>query len=114
MAEKLYRKALQYHPNARAYLGIGILNQKKGEYGKAADIVSEGLAHFPDDVQLNICLAVGYMNLNRFEKALNHLLPYKHAPEALQYAAQCYRALNDHRQAEACLDAIKNMQNKPG
>lgn len=113
IAEKLYRKALEYHPNARAYLGLGILNQKNGALRESTDIVSEGIAHFPEDVQLNLCMGVSYMNLGRFEEALVHLRRFKHVPEALQYAARCYQALNDHRQASACLESLKAMQKNP-
>jgi len=57
--EKLYQQALNYYPNAEAYLGLGILIQKRGAQRDAIDILSHGLSHFPNDVRLNICLGVG-------------------------------------------------------
>jgi anaerobic magnesium-protoporphyrin IX monomethyl ester cyclase len=56
LTETLYCKALGYHPDARAYLGLGISNQKNGCYQDSADILTSGLSHFPDDEHLMICL----------------------------------------------------------
>jgi radical SAM superfamily enzyme YgiQ (UPF0313 family) len=99
LAEKLYHRALDYYPNARAYLGLGILNQKGGDHRQAVDIVSRGLAHFPGDVQLNICLGVSLMNLQRYEQALASFEKCAHVKEALSFAARCCSALGDENRA---------------
>jgi len=57
IAEKLYQKALAYHPDHRAYLGLGILMQKMKDYDESIRILSEGLRYFPQSEQLNSCLA---------------------------------------------------------
>jgi radical SAM superfamily enzyme YgiQ (UPF0313 family) len=93
LAETLYRKALSYHPDSRAYLGLGILNQKSGRYQESADILASGLSHFPDDEHLVVCLAVSLMNLGRFREALKLLDRCPIQPKALQLAASCRQAL---------------------
>jgi radical SAM superfamily enzyme YgiQ (UPF0313 family) len=93
IAHALYRRALSYHPDARAYLGLGILDQKAGRYGESVARLEEGLAHFPDDEQLLICLAVSQMNLGRFQEALAAL-------------ARCPNHLHGRRLAEACRRAM--------
>ncbi len=100
-AEKLYRKALDYHPDASAYLGLGIMAQKRGDYDGSVDILSSGIAHFPKDVQLHICLAVSWLNKRQYEQALALLLPFKHIAETHRLIAGCYQALGQMEKAAA-------------
>lgn len=93
LAEALYRRALGYHPDARAYLGLGVLNQKAGRYQDSADILASALSHFPDDEQLQVCLAVSLMNLGRFKEALSLLGRCPSQPQAMQLAAACRQAM---------------------
>jgi radical SAM superfamily enzyme YgiQ (UPF0313 family) len=93
LAETLYRRALRYHPAARAYLGLGILNQKAGRYQDSADILTSGVSNFPDDEHLRMCLAVSLMNLGRFKEALTLLECCPNQPQAMQLAAACRQAV---------------------
>ena len=93
IAEKLYRRSLAYYPNARAYLGLGILGQKKGAYRESVRILSQGLSQFPEDSRLNICMGVSLMNLEEYERALSHFLGFQDVKEAVQFAAECYQAM---------------------
>jgi radical SAM superfamily enzyme YgiQ (UPF0313 family) len=93
LAEALYRRALAYHPDARAYLGLGILNQKAGRHTEAADLLTTGLGHFPADEQLRVCLAVSLMNLGRYREALALLDRCPGQPQASPLASACRQAL---------------------
>ncbi len=93
LAEKLYQRSLTYYPNARAYLGLGILSQKRRAYRESIRILSRGLSQFPEDPQLNICMGVSLMNLGEYEQALSHFLGFQDVKEAVHFAAECYKAL---------------------
>jgi radical SAM superfamily enzyme YgiQ (UPF0313 family) len=93
LAEALYRRALSYHPDARAYLGLGILKQKAGRHSEAAELLATGLEHFPEDEPLRICQAVSLMNLDRFKEALALLERCPNQPQAQQMALACRRAM---------------------
>jgi tetratricopeptide (TPR) repeat protein len=93
LAETLYHRALGYHPDARAFLGLGILKQKDRRYDESVDILKEGLAHFPEDERLLTCLAVSLMNLGRFQEALGLLECRPELAEAQRLAAACRSAL---------------------
>jgi anaerobic magnesium-protoporphyrin IX monomethyl ester cyclase len=95
IAEKLYLKALKYHPHPSAYLGLGILNQKKNAYLESIKILSEGIQYFPDNEQLNMCLGVSHMNMGDFKTALPFFLKFQHSKQALSFIVNCYDALND-------------------
>ena len=99
IAEELYRKALTYHPHPSAYLGLGILNQKKSTYHNSIKILSKGIGYFPDNEQLNMCLGVSHMNIGDFKKALSFFLKFQHSKQALELIFNCYRALNDVEKA---------------
>lgn len=97
LARSLYQRALSYHPDPRAYLGLGIGYQKSGRYEESKAALAEGIARFPQDPHLNICLGVSYMNLGEYPKALERLLPF--ADSAGDYIAACYDALGDRERA---------------
>jgi hypothetical protein len=92
LAEALYRRALSYHPDARAFLGLGMLEQKAGRFEASVETLSQGRSHFPADEQLMICLAVSHMNLNRFQEALRLLERCRREPQAERLAAACRSA----------------------
>ena len=109
IAESLYQKALDYFPNQRAYLGLGILKQKQGDYDASSSLLSRGLTHFSDDPQLNICQGVSLMNMGHYEKALEHFLKFQNIKEALQYAVNCYTMMNDVENASTLRRKLESM-----
>jgi anaerobic magnesium-protoporphyrin IX monomethyl ester cyclase len=42
IAENLFTKALAYHPDARAYLGLAMLRQKRHRFADAMEILTRG------------------------------------------------------------------------
>jgi radical SAM superfamily enzyme YgiQ (UPF0313 family) len=110
IAQRLYEKALEYNPDPRAFLGLGIHLQKNGAYQKSIDLLRRGLRNFPDDPQLHICRGVSFMNLGHFDKALKHFLKFDNAKEAVRFAAQCYEALGDEGNALLYSKKLEAMQ----
>ena len=101
IAEKLYLKALTYHPDPRAYLGLGILNQKKRDYRESVQILSKGVEHFPGNEQLSLCLGISHMNLGNFETAVSFFLKFQHSKQCLGFIVACYHELKDVENASA-------------
>ena len=93
IAASLYLKSLQYHPDSRAFLGLGIYKQREKDYEESITILTQGLSHFPQDPQLNICVGISLMNLGRFDTALEHFLKFEYLPQSVQLIADCYRAM---------------------
>ena len=90
-SEKLFRKGLEYAPDERAYLGIGILKQKKGEHGQAMEILSEGVAHFPLSEPLHVCLGISHMALGEYESAISCFSKFPESNQARSYMKACRR-----------------------
>jgi anaerobic magnesium-protoporphyrin IX monomethyl ester cyclase len=110
IAADLYRHAIRYYPNAEAYLGLGILFQKRGASRESSAILSQGLTHFPRDAGLNICMGVSLMNLELWEQALSHFLEFQDAKDAVRFAAHCYKALGDEKKSAALLQTLEQME----
>lgn len=92
-AEHLYKKALEYAPDHRAYLGLGILNQKNGDYQESVRILSKGIESFPHSEAMHICLGISCMNLGRYSEALSYFLKFQHSKDAASYISACHEAL---------------------
>ena len=94
-AEKLYRKALEYAPDHRAFWGLGMMKQQQREFDRAVRLLSQGIGHFPDSEDLHLCMGVSLMNLGRFEQALSCLMKFQHSKQVVYYIIHCYKALGD-------------------
>jgi radical SAM superfamily enzyme YgiQ (UPF0313 family) len=95
VAKNLYKRALAYGPDARAFLGLGLIRQKKKDFSGSVEILSQGAAYFPTDEPISLCLGISLMNMGAFERALSILSPFQQSKQALFFMAECYRALND-------------------
>ncbi len=92
-AEKLFRKSLGYYPDHRAYLGLGMLNQRKGAFKESVKILEEGLSHWPESEDLNLCFGISTMNLGDFRTALDHFSKFPESTAARAYIDECRKAL---------------------
>jgi len=95
IAEKLFKKSLDYHPDPRAYLGLGLLQQKEKDFAGAVGFLSTGVELFPESKDLNMCLGISHMNLGEFKKALEYLLKLEGSEEAKYYIEQCHKGLSN-------------------
>ncbi|MEW6669006.1 MAG: radical SAM protein [Thermodesulfobacteriota bacterium] len=93
VAEKLYRRALEYHPDERAFLGLGMLEQRRGNLSASMVVLREGISHFPEGEQLHICLGVSLMNAGNYQEALSIFRRFPGSGQAVQYAGNCETAL---------------------
>jgi radical SAM superfamily enzyme YgiQ (UPF0313 family) len=95
-AKKLFEKALHYRPNHRAYLGLGVISQRKGEFQESVKILEEGLTHWPESEDLNLCMGISYMNLGDFRTAVNYFSKFPESKPAHAYIAECRKALRQN------------------
>ncbi len=99
-AEQLFRRAIDYHPNARAFLGLGMLKQRQRDFHGAIHYLSEGANSFPQDEQIQTCLGICLMSTGNYKAALKTLLPFTSNVAVHPYISACYRALGDVTPAE--------------
>jgi anaerobic magnesium-protoporphyrin IX monomethyl ester cyclase len=109
VAQRLYDRALSYHPNQRAYLGIGIIKQKQGKYDESIQILSEGMKQFPKNEPLANCMGISCMNLGYYEEALRCFQKFPDSPESLKYTAACYRAMGELEKESSTLKKLERL-----
>jgi tetratricopeptide (TPR) repeat protein len=95
LAQNLFERALQYAPDAKAYLGLGMLLHRAGEHERAVELLGQGAGSFPQEPNLRLCLGIALMNVGRFHEALSHLLEIQQYPQAGPYLEQCRSMLNE-------------------
>ncbi|MCD6223947.1 MAG: B12-binding domain-containing radical SAM protein [Deltaproteobacteria bacterium] len=106
-AAGLYQKALDYYPDHRACLGLGIIQQKHGMYEESASTLAQGVSHYPESEPLNICLGITWMNLGKYDKALSYFLKFQDSKAAVGHIANCYKALGDTQQEMFFLEKLR-------
>ena len=94
-AEKLFRKSLGYSPDHRAYLGLGMIKQREGEFEESVKILEEGLSHWPESEDLNLCLGISTMNLRDFRTALDCFSKFPESRAARTYIDECRKGMKD-------------------
>jgi hypothetical protein len=95
-AKALFERALTYHPDLRAFLGLGMLFLKHRRLDPAIQILDQGLNHFPGSKDLSLCKGICLMNQHRFADAHDCLSPFKHHADAGHYLAVCQQHLETH------------------
>jgi len=104
-AESLYRRALDRFPHPRAYLGLGMLHQRRRRFAASTAVLSEGRIRFPDDIDLAVCQGINHLNLNDPVRALECFAPHAADPRAAPYVAECRRRINSGRSGPSPLSA---------
>ncbi len=93
IAAELFERALTYGDDPRAYLGLGLLSQKRRDHGKAMEWFSQGNERFPDNLPLHMGAGVSLMNMGEFQKALNHFECCGDDPDARNYIEECRKKI---------------------
>ncbi|MBF0257859.1 MAG: radical SAM protein [Desulfamplus sp.] len=101
-AATLYKQALSYSPDARAYLGLAMLMQKQKNFKEAVAIIEQafhaqsGIANCHNlniKRQLVLCMAISLMNMGKFKEALTWLEPFVNDEDVKPYLAACLSRL---------------------
>jgi radical SAM superfamily enzyme YgiQ (UPF0313 family) len=90
-ATLLFERAISLAPDARAFLGLALQNQKSRNFDGAIAILEKGMAHFPRHKDLNLCMGICLMNQGRFKAALEFFEPFQAFPETRHYIAICQK-----------------------
>ncbi|MGD2099863.1 MAG: cobalamin-dependent protein [Desulfobacterales bacterium] len=112
IAETLYQRSLEYGTHARAYWGLAMLHQQRKDFDKSIQILTAGIKAFPKHEQLNLGMAVSFMNKGDYQKALSYLSGLQHLKEGLYFTARCYQELGDVQSAEQYLEKVQSMDKK--
>ncbi len=96
-AMNLYRRSLNYAPNDRAYLGLGMMKQQEKAFGESISLLDEGIRFFPENDQLKLCQGISHMNLEEFKEALGRFQGMRDSNQAEPYIRECRKVLGTMR-----------------
>jgi len=96
-SKMLYERALSYAPDEKAFLGLAMVMQKKRRFDIAIAFLEKGLAHWPGNKNLNICMGVCLMNTGQFKTALQFFEKFKNFSETNQYINICHKNISGQR-----------------
>ncbi|BBO85244.1 hypothetical protein DSCO28_58100 [Desulfosarcina ovata subsp. sediminis] len=94
-AVELFERSLQYHPDHRAFWGLGLVYQHQGRFDESIDILEQGIRHHADSVDLHLALAHSLMRRNRFQEARQCLEVFDTHPQAVEQIILCCRLMAD-------------------
>lgn len=93
-ASFLFERALSFHRDHRAYLGLAILRQRQGRHQEAASIAAEGLESHPQSDHLRMCQGISLLALQRYPEALKCFSSCRASAQRDAYIKQCQNALD--------------------
>lgn len=99
-AVALFKRALTYHPDHRAFWGLGLVYQHQRRLAASAAILEEGLVHHEQSVDIAAALANSLIRLNRVAEARSRLERFADRIPAVELIVRCCRLMAD-REAEA-------------
>ena len=98
-AISLFKRSLDYHPDHRAFWGLGLVYHHLRRLEESVEILQQGVAHHPTSVDLRTALANSLMRLNRHPEARKRLEAAADHPQVMELLIQCCRLMGD-RQGE--------------
>jgi tetratricopeptide (TPR) repeat protein len=106
-AIQLFERALSYHPDHRAFWGLGLVNQQMQQWETSVAILLRGIDHYSGSADLRMTLASSLIRLGRPYEAREHLLPVGNHPRVMEMLVHCCRLLKDHQGEKTWLDRLK-------
>jgi anaerobic magnesium-protoporphyrin IX monomethyl ester cyclase len=106
-AIRLFERALSYHPDHRAFWGLGLVYQQMQQWEDSMEILLRGIRHYAASADLRMALASSLMRLGRPHEAHEHLLPVGDHPRAMEMLVHCCRLLKDRQGERTWLDRLK-------
>ena len=92
-AKNLYSRSLDYAPNDRAYLGLGMIKQQEKAFRESIILLHEGIRLFPLNDQLKLCQGINHMNLGEFQSAMGCFEGIRDSNQAEPYIKECCKVL---------------------
>jgi tetratricopeptide (TPR) repeat protein len=106
-AIRLFERALSYHPDHRAFWGLGLVYQQMQRWEDSVEILLRGIRHYSASADLRMALANSLMRLGRPLEAREHLLPVGNHPRVMEMLVHSCRLLKDHEGEKTWLDRLR-------
>lgn len=109
-AVTLFKKSLDYHPDHRAFWGLGLVYQHLRRFDDSVTILQQGIDHYATSVDLHMALANSLMRLNRYPEARDCLEALPDHPQAVEQLVRCCRIMGDRKGEKVWGSRLKALQ----
>ena len=111
-AVMLFEKALEYHPDHRAFWGLGLVYQHWRRFEESVTILQQGIEHHKTSLDLHMALANSLMRLNRHPEARQCLEAFPDHPQAVEQLIRCCRFIGDQEDEKAWISRLNRLQQR--
>jgi anaerobic magnesium-protoporphyrin IX monomethyl ester cyclase len=96
-AVMLFKRSLDYHPDHRAFWGLGLVCQHQCRFDESIVVLQQGIEHHQESVDLRLALANSLIRLARYEEARTCLEGFAAHPQAVEQIVRCCRLMADKK-----------------
>ena len=108
----LFERALDYHPDHRAFWGLGLVYQHLRRFDESVAVLQRGIDHHPTSVDMHMALANSLMRLNRHPEARDCLESLPDHPQIVEQLIRCCRFMGDREGEQAWIDRLASLQQR--
>ncbi len=111
-AVKLFERSLAYHPDHRAFWGLGLVYQHMRRFEESVAVLQRGIDHHKSSVDLHMALAHSLMRLNRCGKARQYLEAFPDHPQTVEQLVRCCRLMEDREGEQTWIDRLQELRRR--
>ena len=108
-AVMLFERSLGYHPDQRAFWGLGLVYQHLRRFDESVAVLQRGIDHHDNSVDLRMALANSLMQLKRYPEAHQTLEAFPDQPQAVEQLIRCCRFMKDREGEERWARRLKRL-----
>jgi radical SAM superfamily enzyme YgiQ (UPF0313 family) len=109
-AVMLFKRSLDYHPDHRAFWGLGLVYQHQCRFDESIGILKQGIDHHRQSVDLHMALANSLIRLNRYDEARAGLEGFPEHPQAVEQIIRCCRSLADKEGEQTWSERLRRLR----
>ena len=109
-AVMLFERSLQYHPDHRAFWGLGLVYQHLRRFDESLAVLKRGIEHHKTSLDLRMALANSLMRLNRYPEARQCLEAIPDHPRSVELIIRCCRLMRDRVGEQTWMGRLNRLQ----
>ena len=108
-AVMLFERSLHYHPDHRAFWGLGLVYQHLRRFDESLAVLQQGIEHHKTSLDLHMALANSLMRLHRYPEARQCLEAIPDHPRAVEQLIRCCRFMGDREGEQTWMGRLNRL-----
>ncbi len=113
IAVRLFTRSLDYHPDHRAYWGLGLVYQHQYRFEESIEILKKGIQQHRQSVDLHMALANSLIRLDRYEEAYQCLRGFSQHPRVVDQLIRCCRFMGNREKEHYWIEQLNRQASQP-